>query len=442
MENIYYLFEFVSMLIKTSATFVLLNSIFLPRWNEKTSNIVGLLSSVLLAAISTYNVTLGFSIFSNLMTLFVVFVTSIVIKVITNSKWYDGFFLSFVTWVLIVFGDFFLLSILHLFMEFLELPVGLFVEINLFRGVYLLFYSIAVLRGVKITTDWISGHDLDISSKWKRLKIWSVFVVIILILAVIYFQRVYILLVTNRYIISWFILGTTLFGSIIGFQVYRFVSVEKEKETLQEMQVKMLQENYVNLLKSQEDKSILLHDMKNHMIMLTQMIEENEVDKALNYIENIGEGLNKGTKKKWANHPMMDMIFTAKYQEALENGIEMQLECDDMTELLIEPNDICALFANILDNAIEANLKLDLAERWIKLSCKKQRYMLVVSLSNPTVSDMDLEKGLPETTKENKALHGFGMRSIKKVVNKYHGSMKISSQGNEFRMIIGMCGFE
>lgn len=94
-------------------------------------------------------------------------------------------------------------------------------------------------------------------------------------------------------------------------------------------------------------------------------------------------------------------------------------------ELPFEKPDLCALFANALDNAIEACAALDAGSRQIELSARAAKGILAVEVRNPFGGQ--LSGGLPKTTKQDAANHGYGLRSIQEIA-KYGGSMEIRQE--------------
>ena len=101
----------------------------------------------------------------------------------------------------------------------------------------------------------------------------------------------------------------------------------------------------------------------------------------------------------------------------------------------MDKTDIYALFGNLIDNAMEAVTKLaDAEKRIIDLTVRGGGdNMVAISVSNyfdgNLVTDVD---GLPATTKGNKEYLGFGLKSIRYIVQKYDGDLSISTHDNLF----------
>ena len=98
--------------------------------------------------------------------------------------------------------------------------------------------------------------------------------------------------------------------------------------------------------------------------------------------------------------------------------------------------DIYSLFGNALDNAIEYVLNLEEEKRFIRLNVKIIGENLLIHMENYFSGELIYDNGLPKTTKEDKDYHGYGMKSIQLIVNKYDGDLNISLDNNVFSLFI------
>jgi sensor histidine kinase regulating citrate/malate metabolism len=99
--------------------------------------------------------------------------------------------------------------------------------------------------------------------------------------------------------------------------------------------------------------------------------------------------------------------------------------------------DICTVFGNALDNAIECAEKIPENEkRLIYVSVFSQKSFVVVRFENYYEGDLLFEGGLPATTKGDRNFHGYGIKSIKHVAEKYGGTVAIKTEKNWFELRI------
>lgn len=104
-----------------------------------------------------------------------------------------------------------------------------------------------------------------------------------------------------------------------------------------------------------------------------------------------------------------------------------------ITEEPIAPIDLCIVFGNALDNAIEACAKLkDEKNKTIIISTKTKGDMFFLKIANPVSEDVKIINNTVSTTKQDAFSHGIGLYSIRKVVEKYNGNMKIECKQQLF----------
>ena len=102
----------------------------------------------------------------------------------------------------------------------------------------------------------------------------------------------------------------------------------------------------------------------------------------------------------------------------------------------MEVMDIFSLFGNILDNAIEHQSILEPEKRFIHLSVRSTNQLLLIHAENHLEGELVMRNGIPVTTKEDKNYHGYGMLSIRRIVEKYGGSFSISTEDQLFQIDI------
>ena len=135
----------------------------------------------------------------------------------------------------------------------------------------------------------------------------------------------------------------------------------------------------------------------------------------------------------------LDVILMEKSLLCNKQKIEFSCMIDGEKLSFMRDEDIYALFGNIVDNAIEAVLKLDPAKRVIDLQVKSTGEMLSIRETNYYASAIVLnERGLPETTKGDRMNHGFGLKSIQYICERYGGTMQVETENDVFLLNIVM----
>ena len=133
---------------------------------------------------------------------------------------------------------------------------------------------------------------------------------------------------------------------------------------------------------------------------------------------------------------IVDIVVNSKISEALDKNIKFDYEIEFLGTLSIEDIDMCALLANLLDNSIEACEKIKDVNPWIKLRMGKKNSFLIIQLHNSICPDMFKKKKFFKTDKENPQLHGWGIRSIDNVIEKYDGIKKYCIDEDRIELFI------
>ena len=182
----------------------------------------------------------------------------------------------------------------------------------------------------------------------------------------------------------------------------------------------------------------LRHDMKSHLFSIKAFLQNQQVEKAVLYIDNIANsgGLSSKDVCK-SGHIIIDALINYRCSIAEEKDIKCNIVHQIPTELYFRNSDICVLLGNAFDNAIEAAEKVEISERYIELRMGYNKGCLLIEISNSYNGTIKMgNKGEFMTTKQDQKNHGIGMVSMKKVVDTYNGEMTINAENNIFEMTI------
>lgn len=119
-------------------------------------------------------------------------------------------------------------------------------------------------------------------------------------------------------------------------------------------------------------------------------------------------------------------------------NLKIKLSCivDASGLSFMSETDVYSLFGNVLDNAIDAVQRLEEDERTIGFSIKTVGDFVVINVYNGYTGKIKFVNGLPQTNKTNKNYHGFGFKSVQRIVNKYGGEIQIKAQDGVFDLTL------
>lgn len=172
------------------------------------------------------------------------------------------------------------------------------------------------------------------------------------------------------------------------------------------------------------------HDLKHQISELRRM--DNAAERA-EYMDEIEKAvMTYDAIVKTGSEPL-DIVLTEKSMYCENNKIGISCIADGERLSFISATDLYALFGNVLDNAIEAVInEPDNDKRLISIRVGMENNLLYVHVDNYCREYPEFENGIPITTKANKDIHGFGVRSIKYIVDKYGGEMRMYVRDGKF----------
>lgn len=137
-------------------------------------------------------------------------------------------------------------------------------------------------------------------------------------------------------------------------------------------------------------------------------------------------------------NPVLDTVLTGKSLYCARHGIELTCVADGAQLGFMDVMDICSVFGNLLDNAIECELGIaDKAKRLIHLEVYARKELLVIVCENYCERPPQLADGLPLSTKTDEAgYHGYGVKSIRYTAAKYGGTLNINIEDNWFKVTL------
>jgi sensor histidine kinase YesM len=177
------------------------------------------------------------------------------------------------------------------------------------------------------------------------------------------------------------------------------------------------------------------HDMANHISCIKGLLEYQEYDKLEDYVEKLSGPLESGSDIILTDHPAISSFIYSKIGKARKLDIHVDLKTDLQSSINIDDLDLSVLFGNILDNAIEACVKITKGERNIELSIQQQMGCFVIHCVN-TMNEIIIDKKNNTfiSNKSNKNRHGIGLKNINAIVEKYDGQLDINTNERLFNL--------
>lgn len=187
---------------------------------------------------------------------------------------------------------------------------------------------------------------------------------------------------------------------------------------------------YMNIKENQDKVRQLHHDMKNHIICMRKL-NQNGYDNE-NYIESIDKNIKKYENTFDTGNVLLDIILSEKKQICDNKNIKFMSRINFTKCEFIDSEDICSIFSNILDNAIEACNKMNGNNKFISVEGKIVEKFFILKVENSKVNKINIKNNNLITDKNNRFSHGIGVSSIKSSVKKYNGETVINYTDDMF----------
>lgn len=236
--------------------------------------------------------------------------------------------------------------------------------------------------------------------------------------------------------VSSVILGICLAAANAGIlYLIRLIENESKRETemaLMRKQIDMQMQSYTALELNYRTQRKMTHEFERHIQTLQSLMYRREYDAANHYVQNIQR--NRALKIVSVNsgHPVIDAILNEKHQVAQESEINIQIEVNDLSSVSIQTDKLVILLSNLLDNAIEACLRVEGRK---EIRCKIiYNGDLYVAVRN-TSQYIEIVDGHIATTKSSVTDHGYGIPAIRYVLEELGAEYTFDYSDGWFRFV-------
>lgn len=212
---------------------------------------------------------------------------------------------------------------------------------------------------------------------------------------------------------------------------YARLQIELQKETDTVEYYKYLQEN-------DEKQHILIHDIKNHLNTINHLNDGKHIEEISEYISNIldSEALRKS--KQYCNIDILNIIISRYAELCDKSGINFEADIRSDTLGYLPAEDYTSIFCNLLDNAIESAKTCDNPYIDCNVSLIRGGNADLISIANSCSSSPLGDDGKVHSAKSDKHFHGYGLKSIRRIAQKYNGLLNYaySDEKQEFRVVV------
>lgn len=206
-------------------------------------------------------------------------------------------------------------------------------------------------------------------------------------------------------------------------------TAEMKKLALLNQQMDIQTNSILTLEKNYRAQRKATHEHRNQLQTIHDLLLAGEYNAAQSYVQQLQGMQTTRIFTINSRHPIIDAVLNQKYQLAQENDIEVQVKVNDLSGVSIPTDSLVVLLSNLLDNAIEACMRLP-DKRIIQCSILETD-LLYVSVRNTSVPVIVKNNYIP-TTKEPPQEHGYGLPHIELILNHLKAEFILSYENGWF----------
>lgn len=201
-------------------------------------------------------------------------------------------------------------------------------------------------------------------------------------------------------------------------------SDQKLRAELAENHYSMQEQYYAQLRREQEETRSMFHDINKYMQAMRTLAAEANVEKVNQMMAETQELFDGLSAAVDVGNSVVSVILNEYKGVAEDASIPLDYDISIPQNLGVSAVDLYVILGNTLDNAVEACLSLPVSERYIRIQMRIHHSILFCQIENPYANGYHLRK--------RSADHGYGLQNVQKCIQKYHGHMSISQEGNKY----------
>ncbi|MDO5112712.1 MAG: GHKL domain-containing protein, partial [Clostridia bacterium] len=232
-------------------------------------------------------------------------------------------------------------------------------------------------------------------------------------------------------------LSVYLVGACAGLALWGHIrsiaEVRAEAQTLA-LKTELAMQSSHAMEQSSRKTAELRHELKNHVAAMNALYAKGDTQGLAQYLSELDKLQTALMPARYTEHFLVNAILQNAAATAAENGVRFEVHANVPEDIGVEERDLSALLMNMLDNALEAVRRVEPeSARFIRVSAEQKNGFFAISCKNTYAPPLKTdERGRLITTKADASAHGFGMKQMRAVAEKYHSILDVSYTGDVF----------
>jgi len=256
------------------------------------------------------------------------------------------------------------------------------------------------------------------------------------IFGVVFLSGQNVIAIEDEEMTTWIIFSMLILMAVLFFHLSRQYEMEKKIAQLETEKNELLLRDYRLLKDTYAANARLFHDFHNHIEALHRYLVSDQAAEAVRYLEGLRTPIEAVTQSVWTGDEAADYLLSSRQALAASRQIQIRYYIEYPRHTNIRSIDLVAILGNLLDNAFEAVEGTEGELRFVDLTIRRIHEMLIIKLVNGCQKAPVIAEGEVKTTKQDKELHGWGLKSIRTAAERYDGTVETEYENNRFCTVV------
>lgn len=233
----------------------------------------------------------------------------------------------------------------------------------------------------------------------------------------------------------WITAWLVLVGACISsYGLFRQITIMRSENQLMLLKNQKLMDDYRTMESRQKQTAALRHEITHHLSVMKAMCDSKETAQINSYLEKLTEQPEYGLSECFTPNAILNSILQNAASRAKESNILFGADIDVPEYLAMDKPDLCSLIMNMLDNALEACQRMAPDDKpFIDFQAHLKHGFLAIRCENSYFGTLaESSPGCFETLKSQPSLHGFGLKQMAQIAEKYSSILDVSHKDGTF----------
>lgn len=213
-------------------------------------------------------------------------------------------------------------------------------------------------------------------------------------------------------------------GGAVGQELaakYRESAVLTERQVGMERLAQMQRASYELLLEKVEETKAVRHDLRHHFTVMDGLLQSREYERLGEYVAQYQAAVRPDELAGYTQNVVADVLLRHYAKIAGEQGIDFAVHARLSRDSSVADSDLCAVLANLLENAVEACGRMTDSQRFISISMTQSKAALSIQVENSAERSSVRQKGNSFASVKAEERIGYGLSSVSATVKRYGG---------------------